>query len=993
MALAAPFRRTLTLAIALSLVSVALPFGSGISPAFAAPSGTLTISDAGGGSLPAPSGGVYEITSNISVPSADIESALGSGNVVLHATEITVASDIDAPNTNALTLKSSGSIEVEAGITSAGGDLIFWADSDSDGDADTSGGHIGFASGSSANSGGGDIILGGGDAAGGDPGRPGGPATGAFTTGLMGDGGGSNGTAGVALLGATLDAGAGNVSISAMGTGTSLNYQMGLAMSESEVEGAVVSLEGVGSQNALGASGTSSNFGVLVRGTTITSAVSIDVQGTGGGAPSSWDTNHHGVFVRSGTGASEIEATGSGSLTITGSGGGGNGSSQNGTGLYVELGQTIRSDSGDILLEGTASKKENQNAVWLRSAPVSSSGDISIEGKPHPSTGVIRPVVLTGATATSGVVSISSPGPVSQTAPITAASLALQGPAAFTLTNSSNAFGTIAAGTSSSQVASLSLFDASGGLTVGTVGSLNGVSASGDVLIETGAGDITLAQGIATDSTSSTAITVNAGKSTAAGTGTGGDTVVSGSPTLTTGTGGIVKMFSGSEAGSNGLTTLIGGSSNVYYGVDETSTPDPALSAGTKYALYRSTVESPPGSGGSSGGSGGASGDSGTPAPEVVTPAVTPRPAVVVPVVPNTDPVPRPVERLGFVFDPNAPARASIAGSASNLSTTLDGVGGLSVVTGAFQFGVRLAEPDGDDVQTDTPSQSPELLIPRGAAVATSGDGAYPGSFVQVWLPGDGGDSRELARIPVRSDGTFTSDLRFEAGSMEMPVPVGRQVLQVVGYDEQGNQTVVDMTVNVGQGVPAPEPNRQVGELPVLSLGQSLSTSGGIPETVVVTALPDVGSVVVEGSGWTVSVNADRDNGVVENSDGSLLVRLGQSSVGDTVGTGFMPGTLATVWLFSDPTVMATVTVDDSGGFSAEFLVDARLIAPGEHTLQVQGVGADGYIKAANLGVLVEQPVEVTSESASGVLWWVASGLLLFLLVLFFVIVARRRRA
>jgi hypothetical protein len=217
-------------------------------------------------------------------------------------------------------------------------------------------------------------------------------------------------------------------------------------------------------------------------------------------------------------------------------------------------------------------------------------------------------------------------------------------------------------------------------------------------------------------------------------------------------------------------------------------------------------------------------------------------------------------------------------------------------------------------------------------------------------------------------------------------------VLQVVGYDELGNQTVVDMTINIGQGVPAPEPNRQVGELPALTAGQSLATSGGLPEAVSVTGVPETGSVVVEGSGWVVSVNADRDNGVVENPDGNVLVRLDQSSVGTTNGSGFLPGTLATVWLFSEPTLVATVTVDDNGEFSAEFLVDARAISPGEHTLQVQGVGSDGFIKAANLGVLVEQPVELTTESASGLLWWVIGAFLLVLMVLLFVLARRRRR-
>lgn len=287
--------------------------------------------------------------------------------------------------------------------------------------------------------------------------------------------------------------------------------------------------------------------------------------------------------------------------------------------------------------------------------------------------------------------------------------------------------------------------------------------------------------------------------------------------------------------------------------------------------------------------------------------------------------------------------------------------------------------------------------MPRGQSAAVSGSGAYPGSFVQLWLPSgttsrEPARSREFSRISVRSDASFTSGVSFAAGSLEMSVPIGRQVLQVVGYDERGNQTVVDMTINIGQGPPAPEPNRQVGELPALAAGQSLGTSGGMPEAVSVTGLPDRGIAVVEGSGWVVSVSVSRDNGVVENADGSVLVRLDQSSLGTTSGSGFLPGTLATVWLFSEPTLMATVTVDENGEFSSEFLVDARVIAPGEHTLQVQGVGTDGYIKAANLGVVVEeQPVELTTESASGLLWWVL-GFFGLVLVFFFLLLARRRR-
>jgi len=393
-------------------------------------------------------------------------------------------------------------------------------------------------------------------------------------------------------------------------------------------------------------------------------------------------------------------------------------------------------------------------------------------------------------------------------------------------------------------------------------------------------------------------------------------------------------------------------------------------------------------SGSSSGGS--SSGSSVAPTPVVPAPTVTPRPTRMIPQTPSANPVSQPVVRPAFGFDPDAPARGTIGGVATNVSNTPRGSAGVSVVAGAFQFGVSLNGAEGAEVHTETPSRSPELFMPRGQSAAVSGSGSYPGSFVQLWLP-NGTTSRELARIPVRSDGTFTSEVSFAAGSLEMPVPIGRQVLQVVGYDERGNQTVVDMTINIGQGAPAPEPNRQVGELPTLAAGQSLGTSGGMPEIVSVTGLPDSGSVVVEGGGWVVSVSADRDNGVVENTAGNVLVRLDQSSMGTTSGSGFLPGTLATVWLFSEPTLMATVTVDENGEFTSEFLVDARLIAPGEHTLQIQGVGTDGYVKAANLGVLVEQPVDLTTENASGLLWW-ALGVFALALVLVFLLIARRRR-
>ncbi|MGY5851453.1 YDG domain-containing protein [Salegentibacter sp. F14] len=115
-----------------------------------------------------------------------------------------------------------------------------------------------------------------------------------------------------------------------------------------------------------------------------------------------------------------------------------------------------------------------------------------------------------------------------------------------------------------------------------------GVSLTEKSLMETSEGNITLAADVSTLSNDPNAIVFNAGKSEAIGTKTGGDIIVSGTPTMTTGATGIVKLFSGAESTSTGLTSLAGGTTNIRKEVDETTINfDPILEAGNAYALYR----------------------------------------------------------------------------------------------------------------------------------------------------------------------------------------------------------------------------------------------------------------------------------------------------------------------------------------------------------------------------------------------------------------------
>jgi uncharacterized repeat protein (TIGR02543 family) len=436
--------------------------------------------------------------------------------------------------------------------------------------------------------------------------------------------------------------------------------------------------------------------------------------------------------------------------------------------------------------------------------------------------------------------------------------------------------------------------------------------------------------------------------------------------------------FSGWNTSVNGSGTSYADGANIT-----------ASSAVTLYAQWAATSSES-----SSGGSSGGSGSSGSVTPSPTATSTPAQPRFLTPPQPTSTPriLLGPVTSPGRGFDPSIGTRATVGGAPSTV-TKRALPGGVSVQTGAFQFGMQLTEPQsGGGVDTNTPSNSPEIRVPTGQSTQFTGGGLLPGSQLQVWLPGrTGGDARELARVPVKDDGTFDTELSFTARQSETPVPIGRQVMQVAGFDENGNQTVVDMTINVSQGPIAPELDREQGVLPDLSVGSSLVTSAGFPTPVTVVPLPNERRVSVGDGSWNLRIDVDGETGVVGGTSEAPVIQVTQDSVGSASGDGFMPGTTASVWMFSDPTLLGTATVGEDGSFTTEFVVDSQFLPVGAHTLQIQGVGGDGFIKAANLGVEVQEPVELTTQSATGLLWWVVGAFVMLLVVFFLVVVVRRR--
>lgn len=131
---------------------------------------------------------------------------------------------------------------------------------------------------------------------------------------------------------------------------------------------------------------------------------------------------------------------------------------------------------------------------------------------------------------------------------------------------------------------SLSYIDADS-LTIGTVDSTNGITSQGSINIATNTGDLIIENDINSSDSGNSAIVLNAGKSQAAGTSTGGDIkYISGSVNTT----GRVTLYTGSVNGSSIASLVSNG--NFRYNSNEISSGydivNAALGLGT-YAIYR----------------------------------------------------------------------------------------------------------------------------------------------------------------------------------------------------------------------------------------------------------------------------------------------------------------------------------------------------------------------------------------------------------------------
>ncbi|MBT5730412.1 MAG: leucine-rich repeat protein [Microbacteriaceae bacterium] len=303
-----------------------------------------------------------------------------------------------------------------------------------------------------------------------------------------------------------------------------------------------------------------------------------------------------------------------------------------------------------------------------------------------------------------------------------------------------------------------------------------------------------------------------------------------------------------------------------------------------------------------------------------------------------------------------ASAVAMIDGEEVVVSAESTGPRNARYSAGKFTLDIGVAQSDGS---VTNEGGAPALKVARGQAAEVKGGGLRPQSLLQVFLPSSDGSFLELPSVTVAEDGSFVGTLTVGMGSREKPLPIGKRFLQMVGIDEDGNDTVLDVPITVAQPLPAPEVNRLSGVRPALVPGQLVALNAGAPEVVELSTAP--GAALVSGEGWAFGVT-----GGAQSEDSEALAFSRDAPVTFS-GEGFMPGTRADVWLFSDPILLGTVNIADDGTFVADFAVDSNFVPTGDHTLQIQGVGDDGYVRAASLGVVVDDlaatPVAAVPQS------------------------------
>lgn len=176
-----------------------------------------------------------------------------------------------------------------------------------------------------------------------------------------------------------------------------------------------------------------------------------------------------------------------------------------------------------------------------------------------------------------------------------------------------------------------------------------------------------------------------------------------------------------------------------------------------------------------------------------------------------------------------------------------------------------------------------------------------------------------------------------------------------------------------------------------LAPNQAVMLVNGEPVATEIT-LDDAGITFATGSNeLSISFNSKGDTG----AEARATIRKGVES--EATGSGFSAGAPIVGWIQSEPQRLATAQVAADGTVQFNFTVPDDL-APGEHTLQLNGVDADGNVVSYVYGVTIaDETASAAAQENSPALSpalvtaLVATPITLGVVGLLWLVLARRR--
>jgi hypothetical protein len=161
---------------------------------------------------------------------------------------------------------------------------------------------------------------------------------------------------------------------------------------------------------------------------------------------------------------------------------------------------------------------------------------------------------------------------------------------------------------------------------------------------------------------------------------------------------------------------------------------------------------------------------------------------------------------------------------------------------------------------------------------------------------------------------------------------------------------------------PMPEPE---GDLPAPDPGEAWEVVDGESRPLILQVVEGPRLRLTNGDFVLEIQGRDAEGNPLPISEANPVIRLKRGGSVRVEGVGFEPGSLAAVWLFSDPTLLGHLLVDDATTFTGDLPLPPG-IEIGPHTLQVIGRDLEGVRRSANIGVIVEVEEDVGFPATPG---------------------------